>query len=169
VDAALAARGDVLSRVDAAMAAYFQGLMAQISSSVHGGELFDASLAITGDIVREAHAALVARLASALNAAAVAGEVQFSASDATGEDIAILLLAVADGLKKTSADPQVWRERRALFLRLVRAGIAPPGGIGSLPSPRRGRSRGASPHSVDAAMPPVPLPDAQERHRADLT
>ncbi|WP_030620823.1 TetR/AcrR family transcriptional regulator [Streptomyces fulvoviolaceus] len=131
VDAALAERGDVLSRVDAAMAAYFEELMAQISSSVHGRELFDASLTVTGDIVSEANAALAARLASALDAAATAGEVQFSTADATAEDIALLLLAVVDGLKKTSTDPAVWRERRALFLRLMRGAIAPPGGIGS--------------------------------------
>ncbi|HSX96459.1 MAG TPA: helix-turn-helix domain-containing protein [Streptomyces sp.] len=131
VDAALAERGDVLSRVDAAMAAYFEELMAQISSSVHGRELFDASLTVTGDIVSEANAALAARLASALDAAATAGEAQFSTADATAEDIALLLLAVVDGLKKTSTDPAVWRERRALFLRLMRGAIAPPGGIGS--------------------------------------
>jgi AcrR family transcriptional regulator len=131
VDAALAERGDVLSRVDAAMAAYFEELMAQISSSVHGRELFDASLTITGDIVSEANAALAARLASALEAAATAGEVHFSTADATAEDIALLLLAVVDGLKKTSTDPAVWREQRALFLRLMRGAIAPPGGIGS--------------------------------------
>lgn len=131
VDAALAERGDVLSRVDAAMAAYFEELMAQISSSVHGRELFDASLTVTGDIVSEANAALAARLASALDAAATAGEVQFSTADATAEDIALLLLAVMDGLKKTSTDPAVWRERRVLFLRLMRGAVAPPGGIGS--------------------------------------
>jgi AcrR family transcriptional regulator len=125
VDAVLAEQGDVLPRIDAAMSAYFEGVMGEISSSVHGGELLDAGLAITGDIVSEAHAALVARLAAALNAAEAAGEVQFSTADTTAEDVAPLLLAVADGLKKAGTDPQVWRERRALFLRLVRAGIAP--------------------------------------------
>ncbi|WP_329311339.1 TetR/AcrR family transcriptional regulator [Streptomyces sp. NBC_01262] len=130
-DASLAEQGDVMSRVDAAMAAYFGELMAQISSSVHGRELLDAGLAITGDIVSEANAALVARLVSALDGAAAAGEVRFSTVDATAEDLALLLLAVADGLQKTIADPAVWRERRALFLRLVRAAITPPSGIGS--------------------------------------
>lgn len=125
-DAALAQQGDVLSRVEAAVAAYFGGLMAQISSSVHGGELFDAGRTVTGDIVSEAHAALVARLVSALDAAAAAGEVRFSAVGTTAEDIVLLLLAVADGLKKTSADPAVRRERRALFLRLVRGAITSP-------------------------------------------
>jgi AcrR family transcriptional regulator len=125
VDASLMEQGDVLSRVDAAMAVYFGELMAQISSSVHGGELFDASLTITGDIVSEAHAALVARLVCALDAAATAGEVRFSTVDATAEDIGLLLLAVVDGLKTTSADQAIWRERRALFLRLMRRAIAP--------------------------------------------
>ncbi|MDQ0956453.1 AcrR family transcriptional regulator [Streptomyces sp. B4I13] len=125
VDTALTQQGDVLSRIDAAVTAYFGGLLTQISSSVHGGEVLDASLDVAGDIVSEAHAALVARLASALHTAAAAGEVQFSTSDATAEDIVLLLLAVADGLKKTSADPQLREQRKALFLRLVTAGIAP--------------------------------------------
>ena len=127
VEASLAEEGDVLSRVDAAMAAYLGELTAQISSSVHGGELFDATLTITGDVVGEAQAALVARLTSALNAAAAAGEVQFATVDATAEDLALLLLAVTDGLKETSGNPAVCRERRALFLRLMRGAITPPG------------------------------------------
>lgn len=135
VDAALAEQGEVLSRVDAAMAAYFEGLLAKISSSVHGGEVLDASLDIAGDIVSDAHAALAARLASALHAAEAAGEVQFTTSAATAEDIALLLLVVAEGLKKTSADPRSRREHKALFLRLVHAGITP-GGT-SAPSPLR--------------------------------
>ncbi|MFJ4820778.1 TetR/AcrR family transcriptional regulator [Streptomyces sp. NPDC088801] len=125
VDTALAQQGDVLPRVDAAMTAYFGGLLAEISSSVHGGEVLGASLDVAGDIVSEAHAALVTRLAGALQTAAAAGEVQFSTSDATAEDIALLLLAVADGLRKTSAAPQALQQRKALFLRLVHAGIAP--------------------------------------------
>ncbi|QYX75174.1 TetR/AcrR family transcriptional regulator [Streptomyces akebiae] len=127
VDAALAEQGDVLSRIDAATDVYFGGLMAQISSGVHGGELLDAGLTITGDIVSEAHTALAARLASALDAAAAAGEVQFSNADTTAEDIARLLLAVTDGLKETSRDPALRREHKDLFLRLVRAAIAPSG------------------------------------------
>ncbi|WP_371659151.1 TetR/AcrR family transcriptional regulator [Streptomyces sp. NBC_00280] len=127
VDTALTRQGDVLSRVDAAMAAYFGGLLAQISSSVHGGEVLDASLDVAGDIAGEAHAALVVRLASALHSAEAAGEVQFATSGATAEDIVLLLLAVEDGLKKASADPQLRQQRRALFLRLVHAGIAPLG------------------------------------------
>jgi hypothetical protein len=74
-----------MSRVDAAMAAYFEGLTAQISSSVHGGELFDAGLSITGDIVSEANATLVARLAATLNTAGAAGDILFTTADATAE------------------------------------------------------------------------------------
>lgn len=126
-DAALAAPGDVVSRVDAAMAAYFGGLMAQISTGVHGGEVIDASVTVTGDIVGEAHAALAARFAAALDAAVVAGEVQFSTVDSSAGDLAQLLLAVADGLKMTSPDPRVWHERRTLFFRLASAAITAPG------------------------------------------
>ena len=113
-DDMLAAEGDVVSRIDAAMAAYFGGLMAQISSSVHGGELFDTSLSVTGDVVAESNEALVARIASAL------GEARLSIVDASAEQVARMLLAVANGLQKTSSDP---KEPRALFFRVVRAAI----------------------------------------------
>src|SRR6185436_19820924 len=78
VDAALAAPGDVVSRIDAAMAAYIAALTAQVSSSVHGGELLDVGLGVAGDIVRDAHTHLVTRLAAALNAAVAAGQVHLS-------------------------------------------------------------------------------------------
>ncbi|MET7391297.1 TetR/AcrR family transcriptional regulator [Streptomyces sp. NPDC005529] len=126
VDTALAHQGDVLSRVDLAMTAYFGGVLAQISPSAPAGELLGASLDIAKDIASEAHAALVARLTSALQTAVAAGEVQLSTSDATAEDIALLLLAVADGLRKVSAAPQMRQQHQALFLRLVHAGITPP-------------------------------------------
>lgn len=116
-DVALAAEGDVVARVDAAMAAYFGGLMAQIASSVHGGELFDASLSVTGDLVAESHDALIERLAGVLDQA------RLSIVDATAEEVARMLLAVANGLQKTSTDPQTWQTQRALFFRVVRAAI----------------------------------------------
>ncbi|MCX5521572.1 TetR/AcrR family transcriptional regulator [Streptomyces bobili] len=130
VDASLAEKGDVLSRIDTATAAYFTELTAQISSSAHGGELFDATHTITEDVVGEARTALVARLTSALEEAAEAGEVRFAAVDTTAEELALLLLAVMDGLKNASANPAVRHERRTLFLRLMRAAITSPAETG---------------------------------------
>ncbi|MFJ4648676.1 TetR/AcrR family transcriptional regulator [Streptomyces bobili] len=130
VDASLAEKGDVLSRIDTAMAAYFTELTAQISSSAHGGELFDATHTITEDVVGEARTALVARLTSALEEAAEAGEVRFAAVDTTPEELALLLLAVMDGLKNTSANPAVRHERKTLFLRLMRAALTSPAETG---------------------------------------
>ena len=114
-DEALAGPGDVVSRVDAAMAAYFGGLMAQIASSAHGGELFDASLSVTGDLVAESHEALVARLAGVL------AEADLSTVDANAEQLARMLLAVENGLQKTSTDP---KPQRALFFRVVQAAVS---------------------------------------------
>ncbi|MDX3526723.1 TetR/AcrR family transcriptional regulator [Streptomyces sp. ID05-39B] len=130
VDASLAEEGDVLSMIDTAIAAYFTELTAQISSSAHGGELFDATHTITEDIVGEARTALVARLTVALEEAAEAGDVRFAAVDTTAEDLALLLLSVMDGLKNTSPDPAVRHERRTLFLRLTRAALTSPGETG---------------------------------------
>ncbi|WP_243715238.1 hypothetical protein [Micromonospora sp. KC207] len=118
--------------------------MAQVSSSVHRGELLDAGLGVASDIVRDAHAELVTRLTAALNAAVAAGQVQLSAVEATAEDIAGLLVAAADGLMKVSADPQVWQERRALFFRLVRAAITAPDDNDTPTRRRAGRRRDPS-------------------------
>ncbi|GAA3431788.1 TetR/AcrR family transcriptional regulator [Kutzneria kofuensis] len=141
VDAVLAEPTDVVSRVSTAMATYFGGLMAQISSNTHGGELFDASLSVSGDSVGEANTALVSRLAAALDAAAAAGEVSLSTVDTTGEELARLLLATADALAKASPDPQVWREQRALLFRLVSAAITPPEPTPPQPTRRRAASK----------------------------
>ncbi|KAA2265679.1 helix-turn-helix transcriptional regulator [Solihabitans fulvus] len=149
VDAVLAAPGDVVTRVSTAMSTYFGGLMAQISSTAHGGELRDASLTVTGDIVGDAHTALISRLAAALEEAAAAGEVWLSVLDATAEDLARLLLATADGLAKANPDPQVWREQRALFFRLVSAAITTP--EGTSPPPPRPPARRRSTSTVSAA------------------
>jgi AcrR family transcriptional regulator len=112
-DAALAAEGDVVSRVDAAMSAYIGELTA--TASLHAEELLDAGLSVGGDIVAESQAALHARLTTAL------GELDLTAIDATAAELARLLLAAAAGLKKSSPNPQVWQENRALFFRMARA------------------------------------------------
>jgi AcrR family transcriptional regulator len=152
VDAALAAPDDVVARIDTAMAAYIGALMAQVSSSVHRGELLDAGLGVASDIVRDGHAELVTRLTAALNSAVAAGQVQLSAAEATAEDIAGLLVAAADGLMKVSADPQVWQERRALFFRLVRAAIAAPDDNGTPTRRRAGRRQGPSGSGVSTPV-----------------
>jgi AcrR family transcriptional regulator len=122
----LSGPGDVVSRVDAALVTYFKGLQDQVSSSAHGRELLDAGQALTGDVVQEAHAALVGLLVSAVESASSAGHVRLSAVDASSADIVGLLLAVSEALQRASADPRAWLGHRALLFRLVRVALCGP-------------------------------------------
>lgn len=121
----LAALGDggVVARISVAMAAYFAALTAPVSGSAHASELFDAGFTVTGDIVRDSDEALAAMVADALESAVSAGQAQLAAVDASGSEVARLLLAVAAGLKQTSPDPAQWAVHRALFFRVVSAAI----------------------------------------------
>lgn len=127
VEAALAAQGDVFERIQAALTAFFSGLMAEINSSPHGSELFDASMNLVGDVVQGTRQSLVSLLAESLQQAARTGEIQFSNTQAASEDLATLLLATVDGLKHALPAPgaqqaagQSFAAGLSLQLRLIR-------------------------------------------------
>ncbi|MFC0437651.1 TetR/AcrR family transcriptional regulator [Kutzneria buriramensis] len=119
-DAALATPRHVITRVDRAMSAYITELTAPTAASPHSGELLDAGLSVTADIVAESNHALLDRLATALDTAAAAGEIQL---DVPGIELAQVLVAAAEGLKRAIPDARTWRDRRALFFRLVEAAL----------------------------------------------
>lgn len=119
-DAALATPQHVITRVDRAMSAYITELTAPTAASPHSCELLDAGLSVTADIVTESNSALLDKLAAALDAAAAAGEIQL---DVPGIELAQVLIAAAEGLKRAIPDPQTWRDRRALFFRLVEGAL----------------------------------------------
>lgn len=123
VDVALAADGDVIDRIDAAMAAYLCGLMAEISASAHGAELFDAGRALTGEISRNTQAWLVERLGEVLDSAATAGEIDLSGVEAAPAELAALILATADGIKNTQGGGVALRTGSSLLMSLLRAAL----------------------------------------------
>lgn len=123
VDAALAADGDVIDRIDAAMTAYLCGLMEEISASAHGAELFDAGLALTGEISRNTQTWLVERLGEVLDSAATAGEIDLSGVEVAPAELAAMILATADGIKNTQGGGAALRTGGSLLMRVLRAAL----------------------------------------------
>lgn len=124
VDSALSTTGPVIDRIDRAMTAYLQGLMEEISSSPHGQELFDSNLAISGDITRESRERLTRRIAQALDEAASAEEIDLTAVDATSTELAGLILATAEGMKRTRGETEKLSDGSSLFMRILGAAIS---------------------------------------------
>ncbi|MFG1785339.1 TetR/AcrR family transcriptional regulator [Rhodococcus oryzae] len=123
VDAALAADGDVIDRIDAAMTAYRGGLMEEIGASAHGAELFGAGLVLTGEISRNTQAWLVERLGEVLGSADAAGEIDLSAVGATPAEMAALILATVNGIKDTQGGGVGLLAGSALVMRVLRAAL----------------------------------------------
>ena len=119
VAAALAEPGPVFTRIETALLAFQQGLIAEISSSAHGQELFDA----TADITLNARATLVASTAHALQQAEAAGDIALRRVDATAAQVAGLLVATMDGIKHTQGGGEALRQGMALHMRLLAAAL----------------------------------------------
>ncbi|KAB8052535.1 TetR family transcriptional regulator [Janthinobacterium rivuli] len=123
VAAALAQSGPVFPRIETALLAFQQGLMAEISSSAHGQELFDANMALAADITLNARATLVAKLAGALEQAEAAGDIALRRVDANAAQVAALLVASMDGIKHTQGGGEALRQGIALHMRVLGAAL----------------------------------------------
>lgn len=123
VETELSGNADVFDRIQAALAAYFAGLLEEISASPHGSELFDASAELVGDVAREARQRLVQLIAVALGEADVSGEIKLQAS-VSSEQLATLIFATVDGLKNAGAPALPVRSGLALQLQMMRVALA---------------------------------------------
>lgn len=130
--------------------------MAEIAASPHGPELFDANLELVGSVVRDTRAAVHASLAAALAQADTDGEIDLAAADATGDELAAVLLATGDGLKQDTLAAIPLATGIALQLRALRSGIARRDRRQSPPhSPAAGPQPGSR---AAAAAPTLPAP-----------
>ncbi|WP_172829702.1 TetR/AcrR family transcriptional regulator [Microterricola viridarii] len=125
VEAELGQPGDVFERIEAALVAYFEGLVEQIAASPHGAELFDASAELVGDVVLGARRRLIDLLRDALGAAERRGEIHLSGIATASAELAVLLLATVDGVKAQRSALLPVRPGIVLQLRLLRAAIQP--------------------------------------------
>lgn len=116
--------GSVFDRVESALLAYFEGLMREISESPRGFELFDASVELIGDVACDARQDLVALIAGALGEAEELGEADIRAIGATNVDLATLLVASVDGLKRARSSQLPMTPGIALQVRLIEKSVA---------------------------------------------
>lgn len=123
VAAALAQSVPVFTRIETALLAFQQGLMADISASAHGQELFDANMTLAADITLSARASLVASLAGALEQAEAAGDIALRRVDADAAQVAALLVASMDGIKHTQGGGEALRQGIALQIRVLGAAL----------------------------------------------
>ncbi|MEG2029691.1 MAG: TetR family transcriptional regulator [Janthinobacterium sp.] len=123
VAAALADAGPVFARIETALLAFQQGLMADISASAHGQELFDANMTLAADITLTARATLLASLARALEQAEAAGDIALRRVDASAAQVAALLVAAMDGIKHTQGGGEALRQGIALQMRVLGAAL----------------------------------------------
>lgn len=123
VTAALAEPGPVFTRIETALLAFQQGLMADISASAHGQELFDANMTLAADITLSARASLTASLAGALEQAEAAGDIALRRVEATAAQVAALLVASMDGIKHTQGGGEALRQGIALQIRVLSAAL----------------------------------------------
>lgn len=124
VERELSRNVEVFERIEAALAAYFTGLLEEISASPHGSELFDASVELVGDVAREARQRLVQHIATALSDADDSGEIKLANMGASSEQLATLIFATIDGLKNAGAPALPVRSGFALQLQMMRAALA---------------------------------------------
>ena len=123
VAAALAESGPVFTRIETALLAFQQGLMAEIAASAHGQELFDANMTLAADVTLTARATLAASLAGALEQAEAAGDIALRRVDATAAQVAALLVASMDGIKHTQGGGEALRQGIALQMRVLGAAL----------------------------------------------
>ena len=123
VAAALAQSVPVFTRIETALLAFQQGLMADISASAHGQELFDVNMTLAADITLSARASLAASLAGALEQAEAAGDIALRRVDATAAQVAGLLVASMDGIKHTQGGGEALRQGIALQMRVLGAAL----------------------------------------------
>ena len=123
VAAALAQSVPVFTRIETALLAFQQGLMADISASAHGQELFDVNMTLAADITLSTRASLAASLAGALEQAEAAGDIALRRVDATAAQVAALLVASMDGIKHTQGGGEALRQGIALQMRVLGAAL----------------------------------------------
>ena len=123
VEAALAADGDVFSRIESALAAFQQELVAPFAGSADAAELFDVNMTLARDITLGARAKLVALLAQALSDADANGAISLQLLKAKPADVAGMIVAAIEGIKDAKDAGQSLDEGTRVFMRLLRAAL----------------------------------------------
>jgi AcrR family transcriptional regulator len=124
VEAALAAEGDVFSRIESALGAFQRELIAPFAGSADAVELFDVNMTLASDITVGARNRLVGLLAQALSDAEANGAISLQVLKAKPADVAGMIVAAIEGIKDAKEVGQSLDEGTRLFMRLLRAALS---------------------------------------------
>lgn len=124
VAVAMAADGPAMTRVVAALNTFFAGLLGPVQTSIYGRELFDANMALAGDITLAARGQIQSLIADALQQAHAHGEIDLDASQASADALAELILTAADGFKHAQPSPRL-DALLPLLMRLIGKAVQP--------------------------------------------
>lgn len=114
---------DLAARVEAALLARLGPFHEVVTQSAHGSEISDENNQLCGDLVRESKERFRGMLASALKAAARAGEIDLKTVGLTAAAAAELLHLGAAGLKQGAHDAGTFQKRLHSFVRVFFAGL----------------------------------------------
>ncbi|MDP6978029.1 MAG: helix-turn-helix domain-containing protein [Myxococcota bacterium] len=122
-EAELKHAGDLASRVEAALFARIGPFQEVVTGSAHGGEIYDESNRLCGDVAAASSRRFERLLATALRAAARNGEIDLAASGLSAAAAAELLRLGAVGLKPGAPDVATFRRRLRGFVRVFFRGL----------------------------------------------
>ncbi len=122
-EAALESEAPLASRLEDALVAKVGRLLDVVADSPHGEEIVDESSRLCGDIVLASSERFQKRFATALAAAARAGEIHLSGAGLTAPSAAQLLRLAATGLKSEAGNAREVRKRTRKLVRIFLAGL----------------------------------------------
>jgi len=113
----------VAQRVEAALIARLTPFQSVVSESAHGSEIYDENNRLCGDLVLESSERFRSMLATALSAAARAGEIDLKSARLTASAAAELVHLGATGLKQGALDVRTLEKRIRAFVQVFFAGL----------------------------------------------
>lgn len=114
---------DLTSRVSAALMARIRPFHEILAQSAHGAEIQDENNRLCGDLVLESSQRFRKMLATAIGAAARAGEIDLKPVGLTAPAAAELILLATTGLKQGAADEATVERRVQSFVDVFVAGL----------------------------------------------
>lgn len=119
----LKADGDVIARIETAMATFQRSLITPFGNSMQAAELFKTNMELAADITLNTRAQLLEHLASHLSNAEQSGEIDLTVTGAKPKDLANMVVAAADGIKHMQGAGVELENGTRMFMRILRAAI----------------------------------------------
>lgn len=124
-EAAFGAAEPFFDRLQHGLLAFALGFRAPLDSGGHAEELFDANMALAGDITERTQDELLRLIRKQLAQALTAGEI-VSAQGHDADALADVVFTTVNGYKHAAGGAAALESRIALFVALLRGALSPP-------------------------------------------